>query len=313
MVEEAFVGDAVVQEFNQAILSSLYERCYRCQSSESSNQDLNVCTFCCPLKEETPSGWLELAGIDREAKGSLKPLLLKWHSKHLTLFKPWVSKRIDITHSKPMEITVLADFVPGFSFSRSRIPEVFGYNFPNLPVHVETPDQFYLVPKLCGKQHSTCWRISYCTTEVKAMQNTLQKHRDAYKMIKIFKNYALENTILSTYFMKSVVLRHIDHCTNEVPLIEPCLIEMLEYTLSCFQKNSLPHFVLGHDLFEGKVFFHNSHQEQVFLEKFQTLIDNLKTNKYLHMLLTCSEEKKVARIKAVLLEIGELLKYHRRF
>jgi hypothetical protein len=239
---------------------------------------------------------------------------MKWHSNSQTLIKPKISKEIDIVETSPNEIKIMADFIPGFQFSRSRIPELFECNFPKFPNNVQEPDEFFLVPKLCPKQHPTCWRISYCASEVQSMTSTHQKHRNAYKMIKVFKNYALENTILSTYFMKSVVLRHIDHCEADGPEMQPCLTEMLEYTYKCFKRHELPHFVLGHDLFENRIFFQNAKQEEVFLKNFKQLVSELKKDRFRRFLTEEGKKtKKSLQIKAMLQRIAKLLTSHRQF
>lgn len=314
MTEEEFRPDAVVQEHNMTLRSILDNRCRGCSEASIECCRNESVIPCSTFRVDTESGWLELDELDEESKGFLKPVVMKWHSKVRSLIKPNISKKIDIVETNPSVIKVMADFVPGFQFSRLRIKEHFGSNFPNFPNGVQTPEHFYMVPKLCPKGHSTCWRISYCTCEVESMRATSQKHRDAYKMIKVFKNYALDNTILSTYFMKSVVLRHIDVCSQEGHMMQPCLIDMLEYTLKCFEEKTLPHFVLGHDLFENRVFFKNTKQEEVFLKNFQKLIDKLRTDKFRQKLSADVVKRgRSLRIKEVLQSIAKLLTHHREF
>lgn len=315
LLEEEFLPIEVVKEHNKTLMSVLEDRCRGCSNDYSKYCENNSASIpCTTFRVETGSGWLELDGLQNEPKGFLKPVVMRWHSKEASLIKPNISKEIDIVQTNPTVIKVEADFVPGFQFSRLRIQERFGYNFPNFPRDVPKPQDFFVVPKLCPKNHSTCWRISYCTSEVKSMTKTSQKHRDAYKMIKVFKNYALENTILSTYFMKSVVLRHIDICDKEGHVMQPCLIDMLQYTFKCFQEKALPHFVLGHDLFENRVFFKNTKQEEVFLKKFKQLIDMLKEDHFREILSEKGDKKRRSlKIKEVLQRIAKLLTYHRQF
>ena len=326
MTEEEFRADDVVKQHNEAISSILEDTCKegndctaRCCENDVKCRDVVCCSDhtsreCATFRVDTDSGWLEFAGLEDENKGFLKPIVMKWHSNKQTLIKPDISKEIDIVQTKPTEIKIMADFIPGFQFSRSRIPERIECNFPKFPKNVSDPGDFFLVPKLCPKQHPTCWRISYCATEVQSMSTTHQKHRDAYKMIKVFKNYALENTILSTYFMKSVVLRHIDHCDADGPEMQPCLVEMLEYTLECFERHNLPHFVLGHDLFENRVFFQNTKQEEVFLKNFKKLVSDLQSNRFQRYLSDEGKKKKRSlQIKDMLQRIALLLTNHRKY
>ncbi|XP_045208524.2 uncharacterized protein LOC123560395 [Mercenaria mercenaria] len=313
MREEDLTPGDVVKDHYRTLLKILADACKRCDGGHICCVKKEAYMPCTCLKVDTESGWLELVGLDNESKGYLKPIVMKWNSKVKTLIKPDISKQIDINETSPSEVTIMADFIPGFKFSRLKIPEVFGYNFPHFPKNIEKPDHFYLVPKHCSKNHSTCWRISYCATEVKSMVSTSQKHRDAYKMIKVFKNYALDNTILSTYCMKSVVLRHIDNCEHVDHLMEPCLIEMLEYTRTCFKQKALPHFVLGHNLLEGKVYFKNGKQEKIFLNKFKTLIRLLKTDKFASLLQDSAVKDNSAKIKSALLQIADLLTDHRKY
>ncbi|XP_053402308.1 uncharacterized protein LOC128557842 [Mercenaria mercenaria] len=314
MREEELRPNDVVQEHNMTILNILEEKCKGCRTCDVACVNHNASIPCTMFQVETESGRLELIGLEDESKGFLKPIVMQWHSHVKTLIRPKISKEIDIVQTIPNVIKIMADFVPGFQFSRLRIQELFHCNFPNFPKDIEEPDHFYVVPKLCPKTHPTCWRISYCTSEVQSMISTPQKHRDAYKMIKVFKHYALENTILSTYFMKSVVLRHIDKCEDGGLEMQPCLVEMLEYTLKCFQERELPHFVLGHDLFENRVFFQNTKQEEVFLKNLEKLIRKLRKDRFKKMLTVDGKnENKSLQIKHVLQIIAKLLTNHRQF
>lgn len=166
------------------------------------------------------------------------PIEFEWFSKDKNLLAPKKINNYEIQKQALAILTIHADFLPAFEIN---IPNTTG----NLILGQKTEHPCYLVPKHC-KQHETCWRISYCLSEIEILQNTSQSHRDVYKLLKVFQSQF--KTGLKSYHIKTALLHHISTCHKDTESRHACLQETLDFLVNGMANRKMPHTIEGLNL-----------------------------------------------------------------
>ncbi|XP_053393376.1 uncharacterized protein LOC128555320 [Mercenaria mercenaria] len=128
----------------------------------------------------------------------------------------------------------------------------------------------YLFPNSTSNHNSQhchggggCWRISYYNTEVNALQDTSQVHRDMFMILKfITEQFFSEGYIgrqrdtlgqaykVRSYEIKTAVLHHIKNCALAEPDIGQCLLDTMELLSIYFKEENLQNVVSTFNIFK---------------------------------------------------------------
>lgn len=168
------------------------------------------------------------------------PVKFDWKCVDNTMKAPRIDPHLGICERSLQNILIHADFLPAFDFS---IPNTTG----NEIFGKKTKNDCFLVPKNC-KKHNTCWRISYCLSEVEVLQKTTKSHRDVYILLKIFQSCFKTASGLKSYHIKTAILHHISKCKNDRIDRHHCLVQTIDSLVKGMENRYFPHTIEGLNL-----------------------------------------------------------------
>ncbi|XP_063418818.1 uncharacterized protein LOC134701608 [Mytilus trossulus] len=114
----------------------------------------------------------------------------------------------------------------------------------------------FLVPKTCiEKEHTKCWRISRCLTEIRTLQNTSLCHWNVYRTLKYLLLVLLDICDIKSFHIKNIILHHIGECKSNSN-VEKCLCETIDELVSCIEKGEMPFWSISGIHMEP---FHSDH------------------------------------------------------
>ena len=146
-------------------------------------------------------------------------LLFQWTSKAKSLSAPdWGL----LQEPQPVsQLPIYVDFLPALE------------SLTSSPAGAGEEHDFFIVPKRCNvcdsSDYKYRWRKSWCKAELNAFTTDMSdKHRHCYQIIKYISETQLRRRKLSSYHIKTIVLRHHTECTDTTDDLVKCILKIYQ-------------------------------------------------------------------------------------
>ena len=236
------ISDLFLNEINYCLTSTCNCLSFQCRgrnyegyeislrpSSEDHKHGCGECTV------DMPTGTLLVNTTIVIKQSSLGPnkcqLVFQWTSKAKSLSAP---DKLLLQQPQPVStIPICVDFLPALE---SLTPS---------SSDARQEHDFFIVPKRCNVCRSAYdfdyrWRKSWCKAELNAFTTDMSdKHRHCYQIIKYFSEIQGPGRELSSYHIKTIVLRHHTECTDTTDDCVQCILKIYQDLHQAYKTKNL--------------------------------------------------------------------------